>query len=162
VAPTPLNPTLRYIPPGVRKVYWAATIATQASPTAAEINAGIDLTNEIAEINGFQMSSDTADVPDLASRFTAQVPGRITAADSSITFYADSTSNDVRTVLPRDTAGFVLMLPEGNTAGRKMDVWPVKVKTCAPDLGMEDPQKILVEFAVTKIASNNVTVPAGL
>ena len=75
--------------------------------TRAEINAGTDLTAEIAEMSGFTVTSDSVDTPDLSNRFTAKIPGRITADDSSISFYASSTSADVRTVLPRDTAGYV-------------------------------------------------------
>ena len=31
MAPTPLTPTLRYVPQSVRRIYWVVTIATQAS-----------------------------------------------------------------------------------------------------------------------------------
>jgi hypothetical protein len=160
MAPPVLTPTLRYVPEGTRKIYYVLTIATQSAPTRAEMNAGTDLTNEIAEMSGFTVSSDTAEVPDLATRFTGKIPARITADDSSIRFYASSTSNDVRTVLPRDTAGFVICLWEGDVPTQKMDVFPIKVSATSVQTGIDDPGSVLVAFTVTKIPSQNVTIPA--
>jgi len=161
MAPTPLTATLRYIPPGTRKVYWLTTIASYATAvTRAEINAGTDLTAEIAEMSGFSVTSASTETPDLSTRFTAKIPGRITADDSSISFYASSTSADVRTVLPRDTAGFVIILPEGDVPTQKMDVYPAKVASTAVDTAMEDPEKINVAFTITKVPALNLTIPA--
>jgi hypothetical protein len=161
VAPTPLTSTLRYIPPGTRKVYWLTTIASYATAvTRAEINAGTDLTNEIASMSGFTVNSASTDTPDLSTRFTAKIPGRITADDSSISFYASSTSADVRTVLPRDTAGFVIILPEGDVPTQKMDVFPAKVSSTAVDTTMEDPAQVNVQFTITKIPALNLVIPA--
>ena len=38
--PSPLTATLRYIPPGTRRIYWVTTIANYLSPTRGELNAG--------------------------------------------------------------------------------------------------------------------------
>jgi hypothetical protein len=157
--PSPLTATVRYIPPGVRKIYFVTTIATYTAPSRGELNAGIDLTAEVAAINGFTVTSATADTPDLSTRFTAQVAGRITAAQSSLNFYASSTSSDVRTVLPRDTVGFIVFLWEGDVTSQKMDVFPVKVTTEALDGNMDNPQQVLIEFAITKIPALNVAIP---
>lgn len=157
--PSPLSATTRYIPPGVRKIYWVATIANYLSPTRAELNAGIDLSLEVAEVSGFTVTSDTTDTPDLSGRFVPVIAGRIKAESSSLSFYASSNSSDVRTVLPRDTVGYVVFLWEGDTAGQRMDVFPVKVTVSAPDGNMEDPEKINVSFAITKVPANNVVIP---
>jgi hypothetical protein len=157
--PTPLTATVRYVPPGTRKVYWITTIANYLSPSRGELNAGIDLTAEIAAINGFTVESGTSDTPDLATRFTAKIPGRITAADSSLSFYASTTSSDVRTVLPRDTAGFAVFLWEGDVTGQRMDVFPAKVTAESVDGNMEDPQQVNIGFAITKIPALNVVIP---
>jgi hypothetical protein len=159
VPPTPLTATVRYIPPGTRKIYFVSTIATYTSPTRGELNAGTDLSAEIAEMSGFTVTSDSVDTPDLSTRFTSKIPGRITADDSSISFYASSTSSDVRTVLPRDTSGYIVILPEGDVTSQKMDVFPVKVASTAIDTAMEDPAKVNVSFTVTKVPALNVTIP---
>lgn len=159
--PTPLTATLRYIPPGVRRIYWLTTIASYTTAiTRAEINAGIDLTNEIASMSGFAVTSASTDTPDLSTRFTAKIPGRITADDSSISFYASSTSADVRTVLPRDTVGFVVILPEGDVPTQRMDCFPAKVSSTAVDTAEEDPAQINVQFTITKIPALNLVIPA--
>jgi hypothetical protein len=157
--PSPLTVTTRYTTPGIRKIYWVTTMANYLSPSRIELNAGIDLTNEIAEMTGFTVSSDTQDVPDMSSRFVAKIPGRINADDSSIRFYASQSSADVRTVLPRDTAGYVVTLWEGDVAGQKMDVWPAKVTATSVQTAMEDPASVEVGFSITRVPAQNVTIP---
>ena len=157
--PAPLTPTVRYVPPGTRKVYWVTTIATYTAPTRAELNAGIDLSNEIAAVNGFTVTSGTVPTPDLSSRFVPEIPGQITAPSSQLSFYASNTSSDVRTVLPRDTAGFVVILWEGDITGQRMDVFPAKVTVSAPNGNMQNPEQIDVSFSITKIPANNVVIP---
>lgn len=162
MAPTPLNATSRYVPEGTRKIYWIPAVAAYLTTgaTRAEINAGIDLTNEVAAVTGFTVSSEQLEVPDLSGRFAAKIPGRITAADSSLMFYADVTSNDVRTVLPRDTAGFVGMLWENDIAGRKYDLFPAKVSSTSVQGDPANPEQIEVAFSITKVPAQNLTVPA--
>jgi hypothetical protein len=159
VPPSPLTPTVRYVPLGTRKVYWVTTIANYLSPTRGELNAGIDLTGELAEMTGFAVTSGTLDTPDLSSRFTSKIPGPITADSSSITCWASSTSSDVRTVLPRDTSGFVVILPEGDVTSQKMDIYPAKVASTSVDTTIGDPAKVLVTMTITKVPALNVAIP---
>lgn len=159
MAPPPLTATTRYIPEGTRKVYWVPTIAVQSAPTRAELNAGTDLTAEIFDVTGFTVTSNTIEVPDLSSRFTAKIPGLVVADDSALVCYASQTSNDVRTVLPRDTAGFVVILWEGDVSGQKMDVFPSKVVSTSILTPIADPARINVAIAVTKVPSQNVVIP---
>src|SRR5690242_13648663 len=128
---TPITASDRYWPVGTEKWYWVAAIADYTSPTRSELNAGTDLTPEIFEYSGFQVTGDEIDVPDRDSDFTGKIPGRTSADDSSIKFYADSTSDDVRTLLPRGTVGHIVRLPEGDVAGHLMDVFPVRVKAAS-------------------------------
>ncbi|WAZ20165.1 hypothetical protein STRCI_001264 [Streptomyces cinnabarinus] len=157
---TPISASTRYIPPGTRAYYWVPTIAVKAAPTRVELDAGTDLTGEVADVSGFQTTSESTDTPDLGSRFTSKIPGRITADDSSITLYASEDSQDVRQLLPRDTAGFIVQFPEGDVAARTMDVFPVKVSSAPKETSIEDPGKIMVQFTVTSEPVENVTVPA--
>jgi hypothetical protein len=156
---TPITATSRYIPPGTTRYYFVSTIANKNAPTRAELNAGSDLTAEIAAVSGFATSSDQQDTPDLGSRFVGKIPGRITADDSSITLYLSSTSNDVRTLLPRDTAGYVCIFPEGDTAGLKYDVFPVRVGGQPKQRDVENPSQIMIQFTITSIPVENITVP---
>lgn len=157
---TPISASSRYIPPGTRQYYFVPTIASLASPTRVELDAGTDLTGEVADVSGFQTTSESTDTPDLGSRFVPKIPGRISADDSSITMYASDDSQDVRQLLPRDTAGYIVQFPEGDTAGKTMDVFPVKVASAPKLTDIEDPAKIEVQFTITAEPEENVTVPA--
>jgi len=156
---TPIAATSRYIPPGTTHYYWVASISNYNSPTRSELNAGTDLTGEVSAVSGFATNSDQQDTPDLGSRFVSKIPGRITADDSSITMYASSTSSDARTLMPRDTAGFIVVFPEGDVTGQKMDVFPVKVTGVPKSRDVENPATMVFQFAITKIPAENVTIP---
>jgi len=157
---TPIGASARYIPEGVTKFNWLPACANYLSPTRAEINAGTDLSPEIASPGNWGIISGVIDAPDLATLFTAQVAGKVTVDGPTLDMYADGTSTDVRTLLPRGTTGFILKLPEGDVAGRKMDVFPVKVVAQAKPTNLTNPSVIQLQFAPSKIPAENVTVPA--
>jgi hypothetical protein len=161
MAATPIAGSLRYIPEGVRHFYYCPAIATIASPTRTELNAGTDLTPEVASFGNWGVLGAEVQTPDLASRFVPSVPGLISVDGPTIGMYADSTSADVRTLLPRDTAGFIVVFPEGDIATRKMDVFPVKVLSAEKQAALGGtPATIEITFSVTKLPAENVTVPA--
>jgi hypothetical protein len=160
MAAPPIGASSRYIPEGITHYYWLPAIASTASPTRAELNAGTDLTPEIATTGNWGIISGTIDTPDLATLFTAQIGGKVTIDGPTIDMYADSTSADVRTLLPRGTTGFIVKLTEGDVAGRKMDVFAVKVLQQAKPTNLTNPSVVQLAFAVTKNPNEGVTVPA--
>lgn len=160
--PTALAASQRFIRPGVTKVYWVVTIATQSSPSRSEINAGTDVSNEVAEITGWQLVSETVDTPDLSGRFVPKIAGRINADDSSLNFYASSTGfNDARSVLVLDSQGYIIIMDGGDvsTTGR-MDVYNVKVTSHGKIRTLEDPAMTQASFAILRQPSENVVIPA--
>ena len=154
-----ISASTRYIPEGVTDYYWVVTIANYLSPTRSELNAGTRLTPEIASTGNWGIVSGSIDAPDLATLFTAQIAGKVTVDGPEIDMYADQTSNDVRTLLPRGTTGYVVKFPEGDTSGRKMDVFPAKVLQQSKPTNLTNPSIIQLIFAVTRIPAENVTVP---
>src|SRR5215469_12591820 len=112
MAAPPLNPTSRYLPVGQRKFYWVPTIANYLSPTRSELNAGTDLSAEMSASTGWSLQGSVVDTPDMGTTFTSQVPGRRTSPTNDITFYLDTGSNDVRSLLPAATKGFIVVLWE--------------------------------------------------
>lgn len=161
---TALSSATRYFPVGTRQYYWVASISDKTAPTRTELDAGTDLTGEIASVAGFTTTSNPVDVPDLASRFTGQVPGMITADASSLTLYLSSDSDDIRSILTRDTAGFIVQFPEGDDDGASgtltMDVFPVKVSSASKDTTTTDPGQITISFTITSEPAENVDVPS--
>jgi hypothetical protein len=158
--PTPLAKATRFFQPGVSKIIYIPTAVNYLTPTTAEITAGKDLSGELTAINGFTTTSNNIPTGDFNSRFGAVVAGTITADDSSLEFNGDKSGADVRTVLPRDTVGYILFMDGGNvsTTG-KMDVFPITVSSLAKQRGNSDSFKILVSFAITAIPAEDVTIP---
>lgn len=151
----------RFFPTGTTKYYWVPTIATKSAPSRAELNAGTNLSPDLAAVDGWQVESALIDTPDISTRFVSQIAGRITAPSSSITMYADAAGTDARTLMPRDTTGFIVRLDGGDVAGRKMDVFPVKVTSAPKALGTDDAAgTIQFTYAITSEPAENVTIPA--
>lgn len=160
-SPTALGSSTRYIPPGVRKVWWVATISNKSAPTVAELTAGKDLTGEVASMDGWSVASDTQDAPDLASKFTGQVAGMITAPSSSINFYESQTSTDIRAVLARGSAGYIVLPWDGVGSANLIDVFPVTVTSLPKQSSTSDVQQIQVQFAITAQPAENIAMPTS-
>lgn len=155
-----ITASTRYTRPEVSDTYWVLTIANIASPTRAELNAGTNLANEIASIEGFTVESALLDAPDQGRKFVGQVSHRVTAATSSLSCYASSNSIDVRGLIHRDDVGYLVFLDEGDVAGRKMDVFPVKCSSVSKPRDNEAVPIITVAFAITSTPQVDVTIPA--
>lgn len=168
MAGTPLNPTNRYIPQGTREFLWVPDggIANMASPTRVELEAGTNLTHEIADFAGWSQASDFVDAADLGSRVVPQIPGIIKIAASTLSFWADDASNDIRTVLPQDTRGYIVHFPEGDGPahggpGTRMDVWKVQVGSESVEGKIVDPSQRMVSFGILTQPKVNVLIPAA-
>lgn len=160
--PTPLASTVRYMPAGIRKVYFLPTIADAGlAATRTEMTAGTDLSPQVAAISGFNVTSNFLDAPDLGGGFISKVAGRTSSDDSSITFYSSKTTTDVRTVLQRNTAGYILVLPGGDVPAQKMNVFPVTVGSESDENDIEAVAQITVTFAITNQPAQNVAIPAN-
>lgn len=163
MAATPITKSVRYINPDVSKVYFVATMANYESPTRSELDAGTDLTREIASTEGWNTESENVETPDLDSRFTSVIPGRISAEDSSLTFYADRTGSDARALLPRDTSGYIVWMDGGDVPGSPMDIYPVRVSSVGKERSVEgdDAATVVINFAITSEPAEDVEIPAA-
>lgn len=161
MAATPIASTEKFFHPGSTVVYWVPSISSVASPTRSELNAGTDLSNEVREVSGWSIESSSIETPSLGSNFVGNIPGRTTAEDSSITFYADLNGADVRDLLSRGENGFIVWLDGGDTPGNKMDVFPVRVASTPSQRTVdEDPAAVMVQFNITAEPQESVAVPA--
>jgi hypothetical protein len=156
-----ISASTRYINPGTTKVYWVVSIASKSAPTRLELNAGTDLTSQLQANDGWLVTSDQVEAPDMDTRFTSTIPGRTKAEDSSLTMYADTTGTDARSLMTRDTNGFVVWLDGGDVAGRLMDVFPVRVSSVgkARSVDGDDPATIEFQYAITSEPAVDVTIP---
>lgn len=154
-----IGASTRYIPEGVTHYYFVAAIASYTAPTRSELNAGTDLTNEVASAGDWAINGSAVPAPDLATLFDSQVAGKTSMGTTTLDMYASSNSSDVRTLLPRGTTGYIVKFPEGDVSGHTMDVFPVKVLAQPKPTNMGNPSVIQLQFVVTKIPAENVTVP---
>ncbi|MDH6226208.1 hypothetical protein [Streptomyces sp. MJP52] len=158
---TPLQASTRYYRRGLTKVLWVPTIANKNSPTRTELDAGTELSVEVGAMAGWQTTSETVQTPSLGSRFTPVVGGAITAADSSLTFWASKDGDDVRTLLTREASGYVVWMDEGDVPAQTMDVFPVTVTSQAKVRELDAAAQIMCQFAITSEPAENVTIPAA-
>ena len=159
MAAPPITGSTRYIPEGVTHFYFVSSIANYLSPTRAELNAGTDLTPEVAAAGDWAINGNAVPAPDLATLFDPQISGKTSMGTTTLDMYASSNSVDVRSLLPRATAGYIVKFPEGDVTGRKMDVFPVKVGSQAKPTVLGSPSDITFAFYVTKTPAENVAVP---
>lgn len=158
---TPITPASRFFRPGITKCLWIPTIANISAPTRSEINAGDDLSKDVADIAGWMVSGAKIDTPDLNSRFVSNIPGLTSADESSITFYAGDDGVDVRDLMPRDTDGNIAWLDGGDVAGRLMDVFPVRVLSVGKTRSMgSEAARLVIQYAVTSEPAEDVVIPA--
>ncbi|MEV8636513.1 hypothetical protein AB0395_33185 [Streptosporangium sp. NPDC051023] len=161
MAATPIVASTRYINPETTKVLWLPSVANKNAVTRAEINAGTDLTRELADNSGWVVTSNQSDAPDMGSKFTGKVSGRTTADDSSLSMYASKNGVDARSLMPRDTSGTVVWMDGGDVPGQPMDVFPVTVSSVGKPRSVGDEvARITFSYAITSAPAENVTIPA--
>lgn len=151
----------RFFSPEISRIYFALAIANILSPTRAEITAATDVTPEIAAIEGWNVQTGMIGLPGM-SRFTRQISGRTTAADSSLGFWMDRGGLDIRTVLARGDRGFVIFCDGGDEPGFLADVFPVEVRNVGKVRTLADQgAQLTVGFAITQVPAEDVVLPAA-
>ena len=153
--------TERFINKGTTRVLWLTTIADKSAVTRSEINAGTDLANEIQDLDGWLVESESVETPDLGTTFTGSIPGSTSSDDSSLTMYEDLGGTDARDLMPRGTNGYIIWMDGGDVAGRTMDVFPVRVGSVGKNRSVDDdPATLTINYNITSEPAENVTIPA--
>ncbi|MGY5127274.1 phage tail tube protein [Streptomyces nigrescens] len=131
-------------------------------PTRAEITAGTDYTDQINAVDGWSIENTPIETPDMGSTFVSKIDGDDSAADSSLTFYEDSTADDIETDLAKGTSGYIAIFSKGDIAAAKgLDVFPVKVASNSKAYTADNEAAMLtVQFVITDRPALNQTVPA--
>lgn len=161
MAPTPLPVAERFFAPEISKVYVVTTLADMANPTRLEIEAGTDVTNEIADISGFIATSGLINTPDYGRRFVSQIGGRLTVDQSTITFYASLDGQDIRTILARGDRVHLIFCDQGDDEGLLADVFAVQVTSVGKVRTTADQaHQITVSFAPTRPPAEDIPLPA--
>lgn len=125
----------RFMRKGTAKVYFVTTVAAFPAITAAEVGAGINVTPQIAELNGFSFSNNPISTPDMDSRFVTQVTGEDTAEQSSVVCYELKGGTDtINAGLPKDATGYICIFYAGlagasPAAADKCEAFPVTISS---------------------------------
>ena len=159
-----LPKSTRYANFDLTLIHFLPTIAsTTGAATRAEITAGTNLTGEISDVSGFTVTGSDLDTPDLLSEFISKIPGRTSSEDSSLTFYADELGTDARSVLPYKTAGYIVIMHGGDVPTKKMDVYPVRVRSLGVPVSVGDTvATVMVGFSITREPMLGATIPAAV
>lgn len=154
----------RFIRRGVSKIRFAPTIANINAVTRTEITGSTDLSPQIADMSGFQLSGSQVATPDMGSDFEGSIPGGDSAGDSSITFYEDDATNVIETLLPKGTDGFVLLMRKGDIpTNESLDVFPVTVGSRSAEWTTgNEAARFNVQFFVTAKPALDTEIPAAI
>ncbi|MDQ8706863.1 hypothetical protein RCO28_30985 [Streptomyces sp. LHD-70] len=156
----------RFMRRGITKIFWLKEIhATAQTPTRAELSRpnATELTEAISDVEGWALTNEAIETPDLSSTFTSSIPGEDKAEDSSFTFYEDKVSDDVEQLLPKGAKGWVVFLRKGDVPGSKsMDVFPAQVASRSAQYNTgNEAAKFQVSYTITDPPALDVAVPAA-
>ncbi|WP_411130408.1 hypothetical protein [Streptomyces sp. x-19] len=145
------------------RVLWLQSVVDGGHvPTRSELTAGTDLTDAIASIDGWTLSNQPIETPDLGSTYESKIPGTDQADDSSLGFYEDRVSDELEQLLKKDAAGWVVFLRKGDVPNsRSMDVFPVRVGSRSANYSTDnEAAKFTVNFSITEKPAQDAAVPA--
>jgi hypothetical protein len=150
-----------YVAQGVRRFYWATTVANPAAPTRAEMTASTDLSQNITAISGWAQEQGFADRSVLGSAIIGKIAATIKLSDSSLSFEAGANSVDARALFTLGAVGYMFVLNEGDIAGQKMNVFKAGVGAVSPQQQMGDTEaQVDVSFGLFS-ANLYVAIPAN-
>jgi hypothetical protein len=165
----------RFMRKGRTKFYFVTTIADltpSASPTVAEILAGVDISKDIATVSGFSFASSPIDTPDFEDTFTKQIGGEDKAAESSFELYQrdrhDTNTDTIYEAMEKGDVGYVVIVPDGledTVAGLEIgdivDVWPVEVTSKSKTYSADNTAaKYMVTFSMREVPTIDFALTA--
>jgi hypothetical protein len=158
IAPSKTPTTTRFFQRGLSKAIFCPTMVDYKAPTFAELNAGTDLSDELADWNGWSTKTNFIDTPSLGTTFDGKIIGTSVADDSSLTLYVDRLGVDSRVILKEGVTGFMVFLDNGLTS-TKGDIFPCAVGGTPKQRSLSAATTRRVDFAITRKPAEDVTIP---
>lgn len=120
---------------GKTRVSWVPTIANNAAPTAAELNAGTTLTSVITPdgVVGFEPETAAVDNSSLASTFDTKTIGRASFGGTMLRLKKQDGTDTARNLFTtRGTTGYIVIrrwvdFDTAWASGQRVSVYPVTV-----------------------------------
>lgn len=144
----------RFILDGRMAARFLTTIpSTPTAPTQAELGAGVDLigsaqAEEMVDITGFEVQTNSIPTPGYAGTLTGNVAGEQNYPDSTISFYKDDTSETIYSALADATVGWVALMQDGEGSGKECDLFPASVASRVRRPARNAPNIFDVNFAI--------------
>jgi hypothetical protein len=157
-------PVKKYMRRGTSKFIFVPTIAaTNMIPTRTELSAGTNFTSYIAAMDGWTVTNQEIDTPDMADTYDSTIPGSDKADSSSFTFYEDEVAATLETTFAKGTTGYVVILRKGDVpANASMDVFPIRVASQSPQYTADnEAAKFMVTCSITSRPLQGAPVPAA-
>lgn len=157
-------PVKKYMRRGTSKFYFVPTIAADNMiPTRAELSAGTEFSPYIAAMDGWTVSNNEIDTPDMADTYDSTIPGSDKADSSSFTFYEDEVDADLEATFAKGTVAHVVILRKGDVPGNNsMDVFPIRVASQSPQYTADnEAAKFMVTCSITSRPLQGAAVPVA-
>lgn len=116
-----------FFQPGVSEIVWINSVASPGAPTAAEINAGTKLLNEVYDVAGFAQTTNWIERRRAGTRTRTQLAGASTFEGSSITFTMDRAGADAAAEFTVAETGTLLFADRGLVVGKAADLFVCEV-----------------------------------
>jgi hypothetical protein len=153
----------KYMRRGTSKFYFVPTIADESMvPTRTELVLGTQFAEYIAAMDGWTVSNNEIETPDMADTYDSTIPGSDKADSSSFTFYEDEADADLEATFAKGTTGYVVILRKGDIPGNNsMDVFPIRVASQSPQYTADnEAAKFMVTCSITSRPLQGAAVPA--
>ncbi len=158
----------RYVFEGTGEVWLVPTISSPGAPTAAELNAGTDLTGQMVGDLVLPFEDTPADSADMSSNFNSQVAGDVGGTPGTFTIHKEQllAADTVYTALPRGTTGYLCVNQRGlSTASTwavadAVDVWPIEVGSRTIIYGRGNNQRAAISVTITGAPTEDFVVVA--
>lgn len=153
----------RFFSPEISVYKWLPTVAAPTEgATRAEIDAGVALQDEVADLSGWEINPQFIETPDAGHRVVGRIPGRINLGDASITFYASRDGKDIREVLSAGQTGFLYFADGGDQEGYLYDLFQVQVASIGKSRTVTGNTALVLPmtFAILRPPLTDVTIPA--
>lgn len=157
-------PVKKYMRRGTSKFFFLTAIAAGSMiPSRSELSAGTEFSEYIAAMDGWTISNNEIETPNMADTYDSTIPGSDKAESSSFTFYEDEDLDDMETLFAKGTVGYVVILRKGDKpASNSMDVFPVRVASQSPQYSAEnEAAKFMATCSITSRPVQGAAVPAA-
>ncbi|MGS2592121.1 phage tail tube protein [Streptomyces hebeiensis] len=157
-------PVKKYMRRGTSKFFFLPTIAaTTMIPTRAEITSGTEFSEFIAAMDGWTVSNNEIETPNMADTYDGTIPGSDKAESSSFTFYEDEEESEVEELLAKGTVGYIAIFRKGDVPTNKsMDIFPIRVASQSPQYTADnEAAKFMVTCSITSRPVQGAAVPAA-